>query len=54
MPCAKHPVPFVDHFGYATFFNATAVLGLPVLLLVALALRSTRANPALPEGAPAR
>ncbi|HSV61213.1 MAG TPA: MFS transporter [Variovorax sp.] len=45
---------FVDHFGYATFFNATAVLGLPVLVLVALALRSTRANPALPEGAPAR
>ena len=30
---------FVDHFGYPTFFTATACLGLPVLLLVALASR---------------
>ena len=32
---------FVDHFGYSAFFNATAALGLPVVVLVALALRST-------------
>ncbi|MBS0341239.1 MAG: MFS transporter [Proteobacteria bacterium] len=32
---------FVDHFGYANFFTATAALGLPVVVLVALALRST-------------
>jgi len=30
---------YVDAFGYASFFNATALLGLPVLLLVALAAR---------------
>jgi PAT family beta-lactamase induction signal transducer AmpG len=30
---------FVDHFGYANFFTATALLGLPVLVLVALAAR---------------
>jgi PAT family beta-lactamase induction signal transducer AmpG len=31
---------FVDAFGYANFFTATALLGLPVLLLVALAARA--------------
>jgi PAT family beta-lactamase induction signal transducer AmpG len=30
---------YVDTFGYASFFTATAWLGLPVLLLVALAAR---------------
>ena len=30
---------FVDHYGYAPFFIGTACLGLPVLLLVALASR---------------
>jgi PAT family beta-lactamase induction signal transducer AmpG len=30
---------FVDAHGYASFFTATAWLGLPVLLLVALASR---------------
>lgn len=45
---------FVDHFGYAAFFNATAALGLPVLVLVALALRSTGKPAALPEAEPAR
>jgi len=30
---------YVDHFGYANFFLATAALGVPVLLLVALAAR---------------
>ncbi len=30
---------YVDHFGYAHFFTATALLGLPVLLLVWLASR---------------
>jgi PAT family beta-lactamase induction signal transducer AmpG len=45
---------FVDHFGYATFFNATAALGVPVLVLVALALRSTGRHQALPDAAPAR
>ncbi len=30
---------YVDAFGYANFFNATALLGLPVLLLVWLAAR---------------
>jgi PAT family beta-lactamase induction signal transducer AmpG len=30
---------FVDTYGYANFFTATAWLGLPVLLLVALAGR---------------
>ena len=37
---------FVDAFGYATFFTATAALGLPVLVLVALAGRAARAAPA--------
>ncbi|MGY8904807.1 MAG: AmpG family muropeptide MFS transporter [Burkholderiales bacterium] len=31
---------YVDAFGYANFFSATALLGLPVLLLVALAMRA--------------
>ena len=30
---------WVDHFGYTHFFLATAALGIPVLLLVALAAR---------------
>ena len=30
---------YVDAFGYGHFFTATALLGLPVLLLVALAAR---------------
>ena len=30
---------YVDAFGYSHFFTATALLGLPVLLLVALASR---------------
>ncbi|RFO95170.1 AmpG family muropeptide MFS transporter [Rhodoferax lacus] len=32
---------YVDHFGYAAFFTATAMLGVPVLALVALASRIT-------------
>ena len=39
---------YVDHFGYANFFLATAALGVPVLLLVALAARVR------PAGAPGR
>ena len=30
---------FVNAYGYAHFFNATALLGMPVLVLVALAWR---------------
>jgi PAT family beta-lactamase induction signal transducer AmpG len=30
---------YVDHFGYASFFTGTALLGVPVLLLVWLASR---------------
>jgi len=30
---------YVDHFGYANFFTATALLGLPVLVLIWLATR---------------
>ena len=30
---------YVDHFGYAHFFTTTALLGLPVLVLVWLASR---------------
>jgi PAT family beta-lactamase induction signal transducer AmpG len=33
---------YVDAFGYASFFNATALLGVPVVLLVALAARVQR------------
>jgi len=37
---------YVDHFGYPSFFTATACLGLPVLLLVGLASRiKTEASP---------
>ena len=35
---------FVDAYGYSTFFIATAVLGVPVLVLVALASRAARAQ----------
>jgi PAT family beta-lactamase induction signal transducer AmpG len=30
---------FVDAYGYTTFFNSTAALGVPVLLLILLAMR---------------
>ncbi|RYZ01061.1 MAG: MFS transporter [Comamonadaceae bacterium] len=36
---------FVDAYGYATFFVSTAVLGVPVLLLVWLATRNLKAAP---------
>ena len=37
---------YVDHFGYANFFTATALLGAPVLVLVWLASRiATRPVP---------
>ena len=35
---------YVDAFGYANFFTATALLGVPVLLLIGLALRSKAAE----------
>jgi PAT family beta-lactamase induction signal transducer AmpG len=35
---------FVDAYGYVNFFMGTALLGLPVLILVALAARSQRAT----------
>jgi PAT family beta-lactamase induction signal transducer AmpG len=36
---------YVDHFGYANFFNSTALLGAPVLVLVWLASRiATRSS----------
>ena len=35
---------FVNAYGYSTFFIATAVLGVPVLVLVALASRAARAQ----------
>ena len=45
---------FVNAFGYANFFTATALLGLPVLVLVALAARAARrsseSNQALAPG----
>jgi len=34
---------YVDAFGYSNFFTATALLGVPVLLLIALASRSKTA-----------
>lgn len=34
---------FVDAYGWSSFFTATALLGLPVLLLIALAARSQKA-----------
>ena len=37
---------FVDAHGYSTFFTGTALLGLPVLLLVALASRAKNASSA--------
>jgi PAT family beta-lactamase induction signal transducer AmpG len=40
---------FVDAYGYSTFFTATALLGVPVLVLVALASRLT--TTARPQGA---
>ncbi|MBT2323844.1 MFS transporter [Variovorax paradoxus] len=36
---------FVDHYGYSAFFIATAALGVPVLLLVALAARAQKVEP---------
>jgi PAT family beta-lactamase induction signal transducer AmpG len=33
---------FVDAWGYSTFFSSTALLGVPVLVLVALAARVRR------------
>jgi PAT family beta-lactamase induction signal transducer AmpG len=36
---------FVDSYGYAPFFVGTALLGLPVLVLVALAARFQRTPP---------
>ncbi|MFV0680790.1 AmpG family muropeptide MFS transporter [Ottowia sp.] len=35
---------YVDAYGYAQFFTSTALLGLPVLVLVALAARTQRQN----------
>ena len=37
---------FVDAHGYASFFTATAALGLPVLVLIALATRLAPVRPA--------
>ena len=37
---------FVDAYGYSAFFTSTALLGLPVLLLVALASRALSASSA--------
>jgi PAT family beta-lactamase induction signal transducer AmpG len=44
----------VDHYGYQSFFVATAVLGLPVMLLVLAAARQPQpaASPAANPGAP--
>jgi len=36
---------YVDAFGYTDFFTATALLGLPVLILVALAARAQARGP---------
>ncbi|MFZ4289215.1 AmpG family muropeptide MFS transporter [Variovorax sp. HJSM1_2] len=42
----------VDHYGYASFFTGTALLGVPVLLLITLAGRLAPApSAALPESA---
>ena len=41
---------YVDRFGYGNFFVATALLGLPVLLLVWLATRSMPVAPSAPQG----
>ena len=37
---------YVDHFGYNSFFVGTALLGLPVLLLIWLASRMKSASEA--------
>ncbi len=37
---------YVDAFGYGNFFTASALLGIPVLLLIALASRSAELQPA--------
>jgi PAT family beta-lactamase induction signal transducer AmpG len=42
---------YVDAFGYADFFNTTALLGLPVLLLVWLASRVQRKAKSPPDAA---
>ena len=42
---------YVDHFGYANFFAATALLGVPVLLLIALAMRMAPARAATADPA---
>ncbi|MFT3778539.1 MAG: AmpG family muropeptide MFS transporter [Ottowia sp.] len=39
---------YVDAFGYAGFFTSTALLGLPVLVLVALAARVRSSEPKVP------
>lgn len=39
---------YVNAFGYATFFTSTALLGLPVVVLVLLAMRAARKQPAGP------
>jgi PAT family beta-lactamase induction signal transducer AmpG len=36
---------YVDAFGYANFFTATALVGVPVLVLVALANRLHKSPP---------
>ncbi|MGP1517151.1 MAG: AmpG family muropeptide MFS transporter [Ottowia sp.] len=43
---------FVNAYGYASFFTATALLGLPVLALVALAARAQRRQAAAAQSAP--
>jgi PAT family beta-lactamase induction signal transducer AmpG len=39
---------YVNAFGYAQFFTSTALLGLPVVVLVLLAMRAARKQPAGP------
>ena len=43
---------YVDAHGYAAFFTGTALLGLPVLVLVALAARAQKAGRPAPGGPP--
>jgi PAT family beta-lactamase induction signal transducer AmpG len=43
---------FVDAYGYSAFFVGTALLGLPVLVLVALAARSGRRSALVPSAEP--
>ena len=40
---------YVNAFGYAGFFTSTALLGLPVLVLVALAARARSSEPKVPQ-----